>query len=102
MSHSRLILWTNTQIRRQYLPHLYRLEPYVGLGPITERVISLGPIDDVTLEEIVVLLQGLLWEARADFSDGLVLLSVRIVAGEEVGAIDRCAFATTVEGTNDD
>lgn len=66
------------------------------------RIVTLLGRDDVWLQGLGVRLEDLVAETGADLADCLVFLGVRVVAGEEVGAVDGGAFAAAVEGAYDD
>jgi len=66
------------------------------------RIVTLLGRDDVWLQGLGVRLEDLVAETGADLADCLVFLGVRVVAGEEVGAVDGGALAAAVEGAYDD
>ena len=80
---------TDTQVGTLDLPDLDRLEPVVRSVALVVVVVSLRLLDDLVLEESSVLGQVLVGEAGADLADTLVLLIVRVVAGQEEPSVPR-------------
>ena len=81
--------WADTEVGTLHLPHLDSLEPVVRGVALVVVVVSLRLLDDLVLEESSVLGQVLVREAGANLADTLVLLIVRVVAGQEEPSVPR-------------
>ena len=92
---------TETEVRREDLPHHLRLEPHVRLCAanldVPPRFHHLE-----RFEGIVVGLQRLLAEPGADLAYRLILLCVRVVAREQERAVDVRALALAEVRADDD
>ena len=79
--------WADTEVGTLHLPHLDSLEPVVRGVALVVVVVGLGLLDDVILEEGRVFGEIFVREAGTDLTDALVLLIVRVVAGQQEAAV---------------
>ena len=79
----------NAEVGALDLPHLHRLEPVVRLVAGVVAVVGFGLVSQILFEEGGVGGEVLIREAGADLADALILLILRVVAGEKEATIAK-------------
>jgi hypothetical protein len=101
--HRRRVDRTQTQIRRQHLPHNLRFKPNIRLRPSNLHLpLPRRPRQLQRLQHLVMRREVGLGEAGTDLAAGLVGFGIGVVACEEEGAVEGSTLAFAKVGADDD